>query len=110
MTEQFVRYCSFTCALQWEIFLNHHLFWLFPHYKPEPAPRHFLPSSPGQKRNCFFTEALARVCKVSAQSRENKMSYFSSDLINLIDLLPSPQSQLNHNLLEIMEELHSPPC
>lgn len=48
--------------------------------------------------------------EVPAQSGENKMSYFSSDLINLIDLLPFPQSQLNHNLPETVEELQSPQC
>lgn len=50
------------------------------------------------------------MCEVSAQGRENEMSYFLFDLINLMGLLPSPQSQLNHSLPVAVEELKSPWC
>lgn len=52
----------------------------------------------------------ACVCEVSAQGRESKMSYFSFDLINLIGLLRSSQSQLNHSLPAAVEELQSARC
>lgn len=47
VTGWFGGYYSFPWVLQWEICLNSHLFWLFPRYKPEPAPRHFLSSALG---------------------------------------------------------------
>lgn len=47
VSERFVGYYSFTSALQREIFLNAHRFWLFPCYKPKLAPRHFLLSPLG---------------------------------------------------------------
>lgn len=50
------------------------------------------------------------MCEVSAQGRENEMSYFSFDLINLMGLLPSPQSQLNYSLPAAVEELQSAQC
>lgn len=106
----FVGCYSFTCVVQWELFLHSHLFWFFPCSKPDRAPRCFLPSSLGQKHNCFFTEIPAcEKCQRRA-ARTKRVIYSLFDLINLIDLLPSSQSQLNDNLTESVEELQPPCC